>query len=104
LQNHELVVCVSDTGVGIPKEDLPKIFEQFYRVQRSGEEVKGTGLGLAIVKKIVLLHGGRIEVESEPGRGSTFRVFLPLADGHIPQPLPERADKLLESHYGSNKN
>ena len=103
-QNDELVMRVSDTGVGIPKEDLPKIFEQFYRVQRHGEEIKGTGLGLAIVKKIMLLHGGRIEVESEPDRGSTFSVFLPLADGHIPQPLPEQPDKLLESHFGGNKN
>ena len=103
-QDNELVTRVSDTGVGIPKEDLPKIFEQFYRVQREGEEIKGTGLGLAIVKKIVLLHGGRIEVESEPDRGSTFSVFLPLIDGHIPQPLPEQADKLLESQFGNNKN
>jgi signal transduction histidine kinase/DNA-binding response OmpR family regulator len=103
-QNDELVIRISDTGVGIPKEDLPKIFEQFYRVQRQGEEIKGTGLGLAIVKKIVLLHGGRIEVESEPNRGSTFSVFLPLTDGNIPQPLPEQVDKLLESNFGGNKN
>jgi len=103
-QDNELVMRVSDTGVGIPKEDLPKIFEQFYRVQRRGEEIKGTGLGLAIVKKIVLLHGGRIEVESEPDRGSTFSVFLPLIDGHIPQPLPEQADKLLESQLDGSKN
>ena len=103
-QNDDLLIRVSDTGVGIPKEDLPKIFEQFYRVQRHGEEIKGTGLGLAIVKKIVLLHGGRIEVESEPDRGSTFSVFLPLTYGHIPQPLPEQTDNLLESHFGGNKN
>ncbi|MCJ7730502.1 MAG: cell wall metabolism sensor histidine kinase WalK, partial [Sedimentisphaerales bacterium] len=103
-QDNELVIRVSDTGAGIPKEDLPKIFEQFYRVQRRGEEIKGTGLGLTIVKRIVLLHGGRIEVESEPDRGSTFSVFLPLIDGHIPQPLPEQADKLLESQLGNNKN
>jgi signal transduction histidine kinase len=104
LQNNELVMRVSDTGVGISKEDLPKIFEQFYHVQQPGEEVKGTGLGLAIVKKIMLLHGGRIEVESELGSGSTFSVFLPLNDGHIPPPLPEQADRLLESHFGGNKN
>ncbi len=103
-QNDELVIRVSDTGVGIPKEELPKIFEQFYRVQRRGEEIKGTGLGLAIVKKIVLLHGGRIEVESEPDHGSTFSVLLPLTDEFPPQVLPEQADKLLESHLGGNKN
>jgi signal transduction histidine kinase len=103
-QKDELVIHVSDTGVGISKGDLPKIFEQFYRVQRHGEEIKGTGLGLAIVKKIVLLHGGRIEVESEPNHGSTFSVFLPITDEPPPQVLPEQADKLLESHFSGNKN
>ncbi len=101
-QTDELVIRISDTGVGIPKEELPKIFEQFYRVQRHGEGIKGTGLGLAIVKKIVVLHGGRIEVESELDRGSTFSVFLPLTDGPSPQVLPEEADELLESRLADN--
>lgn len=103
-QNDELVIRVSDTGMGIPKEELPKIFKQFYRVQRAGKEIKGTGLGLAIVKKIAILHGGRIEVESELDHGSTFSVFLPLIDGHPPQVLPEENDELLESHLADNKN
>jgi len=76
--DHELVIRVSDTGVGIPKESLPKIFDRFYRVPRSGKRIPGTGLGLAIVKEIVNMHGGRIEVESQVGKGSTFTVFLPL--------------------------
>jgi signal transduction histidine kinase/CheY-like chemotaxis protein len=101
-QNDELVIRVSDTGMGIPKEALTKIFERFYRLQRPGKEIKGTGLGLAIVKKIVILHGGRIEVESELDRGSTFSVFLPLTDGHLPQVLPEESDELLESHLSDN--
>jgi signal transduction histidine kinase len=103
-QNDELVIRVSDTGIGIPKEALPKIFEQFYRVQQPGKEIKGTGLGLAIVKKIVILHGGRIEVESELDRGTTFSVFLPLTDGPPPQVLPEESDELLESRLADNKN
>jgi PAS domain S-box-containing protein len=74
----ELVINVSDTGLGIPKEALPKIFDRFYRVHRPGKQIKGTGLGLAIVKEIVNMHGGRIEVESELDKGSTFTVFLPL--------------------------
>jgi len=74
----ELVIIVSDTGLGIPKEALPKIFDRFYRVHRPGKQIKGTGLGLAIVKEIVNMHGGRIEVESELDKGSTFTVFLPL--------------------------
>ncbi len=101
-QNDELVIRVSDTGMGIPKEELPKIFERFYRVQRPGKEIKGTGLGLAIVKKIVILHSGRIEVESELDRGATFSVFLPLTDGPPPQVLSEESDELLESHLADN--
>ncbi len=78
----EIFVEVADTGIGIPQRDLPRIFERFYRVDsgRSREE-GGTGLGLAIVKHAAQLHGGRVEVESELGRGSTFRVVLPLPSG-----------------------
>ena len=76
---YELGISVSDTGVGIPTEALPRIFDRFYRVYRPGEQISGTGLGLAIVKKIVDMHGGRIEVESDEGQGSTFTVYLPLA-------------------------
>jgi two-component system phosphate regulon sensor histidine kinase PhoR len=75
----ELVIKVSDTGIGIPKDALPKIFDRFYRVPHPGKQIPGTGLGLAIVKKIVALHDGRIEVESELNRGTTFTIFLPLA-------------------------
>lgn len=77
-QGEELVIRVSDTGMGIPKEMLPKIFDRFYRVHRPGKQIQGTGLGLAIVKKIVTMHGGRIEVESEVNKGTTFTVVLPL--------------------------
>lgn len=77
-QGGELLIRVSDNGMGIPKEALPKIFERFFRVHQSGQGIPGTGLGLAIVKDIVNMHNGRIEVESELGKGSTFTVFLPL--------------------------
>jgi two-component system sensor histidine kinase VicK len=76
-QNNEIIITVSDTGMGIPKEDLPKVFERFYRVKRPGKEIQGTGLGLPIVTQIVSRHGGRIMVESEPDEGTTFTVFLP---------------------------
>lgn len=75
------VVRVEDRGAGIPAEHLGRIFERFYRVERSrSRKLGGTGLGLAIVKHIVQAHGGRVEVESTPGKGSTFTVRLENAE------------------------
>ncbi len=76
-----VVVRVSDTGRGIAPEDLPHIFERFYRADRA-RQTGGSGLGLSIARWIVQEHGGRIEVESTPGRGTTFTVSLPAADCH----------------------
>ncbi|MGE3799406.1 MAG: PAS domain S-box protein [Candidatus Kapaibacterium sp.] len=73
----EIEISVADTGLGIPHDDIPHLFEKFYRVRRPGLEIRGTGLGLAIVKQLVELHGGSIEVESQPEQGSTFRVRIP---------------------------
>ena len=69
---------VSDTGPGIPPEDVSRVFERFYRVDKArSREKSGTGLGLSIVRHIVALHGGRVTVESEFGHGSTFRFEIP---------------------------
>ena len=76
-------VSVADTGGGIPQEQINRIFEPFYTTKK-----KGTGLGLMIVQRIVRAHGGRIELESQVGRGTTFRVWLPLH---------ERKPRLLEA-------
>jgi two-component system phosphate regulon sensor histidine kinase PhoR len=74
----ELIVSVSDTGIGIPKAEQERIFERFYRVDAArSRESGGTGLGLSIAKHLVESHGGRIEVDSEVGRGSTFSIILP---------------------------
>ncbi|HMF46120.1 MAG TPA: ATP-binding protein [Candidatus Udaeobacter sp.] len=80
-RDGEIELGVSDGGIGIAKEDLPRIFERFYRADkaRSPDKVRGTGLGLAIVKHIAQLHGGRVEAESELEKGTTIRVILPSA-------------------------
>lgn len=80
LTGTEATVSVADNGIGIPSEHLPRLFERFYRVDKArSRTVGGTGLGLAIVKHIALAHGGSVSVESEPGKGSTFSLHLPLS-------------------------
>ena len=75
-----IVVSVADTGRGIEPEDQEKVFEMYYRSKRAGG-TKGSGLGLAIVKAVAAAHGGRIELTSQPGKGSTFRLILPTKTG-----------------------
>jgi two-component system sensor histidine kinase SenX3 len=77
-EGSEIVIRVSDTGIGIPEGKLPRIFERFYRVDKArSKETGGTGLGLSIVKHVAENHGGRVAVESTLGGGSTFTVYLP---------------------------
>jgi two-component system, OmpR family, sensor histidine kinase SenX3 len=77
-EGSEIVIRVSDTGIGIPEGKLPRIFERFYRVDKArSKQTGGTGLGLSIVKHIAENHGGRVTVESTLGEGSTFTVYLP---------------------------
>lgn len=78
-RHSEVVLSVKDEGIGIGKEDLPRIFERFFRADKArSRELGGTGLGLAIVKHIAQLHGGYVEAESELGRGAVIRVILPI--------------------------
>lgn len=84
IETHEqhggVEVVIRDTGIGIPQEELPRIFERFYQVDKTRGPSRGTGLGLAITYEIVRAHGGRIEADSREGVGTTFRVWLPRQD------------------------
>jgi signal transduction histidine kinase/HAMP domain-containing protein len=79
-----VLITVADTGVGIPAEHLPHVFDRFFRIPGQSEE-GGTGLGLAIVKEIVTAHRGEVTCESEPGKGTTFRITLPSAERGTPK-------------------
>jgi len=82
VDGERVELSVSDTGVGIPPADLPRITERFYRVDKArSRELGGTGLGLAIVKHLVMAHGGELAIESDEGRGTTVRFTLPAAAG-----------------------
>lgn len=81
-EGDDLVLEVRDSGIGIPREAQSRVFERFYRVDKGRSRGEGgTGLGLAIVKHVAQLHDGRVEVESEPGEGTRFRVILPIGRG-----------------------
>lgn len=93
-RGDEVVLRVTDQGVGIPDAELARIFEPFRRVGRHQAEVPGAGLGLFVVRRIVAVHGGRIEVESTVGRGSTFSVFLPRRVGSDESLALDRASRI----------
>lgn len=87
------VLTVRDTGVGIPPEEIPHMFERFHRVERSrGRTQEGAGIGLALVQELSRLHGGTVDVESVLGQGSTFRVAIPLGKEHL------NPDRIVDSH------
>jgi two-component system, OmpR family, sensor histidine kinase SenX3 len=79
-EGSEIIISISDTGIGIPEGKIPRIFERFYRVDKARSKATGgTGLGLSIVRHVAQNHGGRVTVESAPNEGSTFTVYLPRA-------------------------
>jgi signal transduction histidine kinase/DNA-binding response OmpR family regulator len=89
IRGQDLVVLVADTGVGVPAEDRERIFDSFQQGTRLSGQVEGTGLGLTLSKRILELHGGRIWVDSEAGKGSTFGFALPAgSEEPVTQPVP----------------
>jgi PAS domain S-box-containing protein len=85
-RDDHVELLVSDTGIGIPEHELPRVFERFHRVEGAhGRSFEGTGIGLALVQEVVHLHGGSVRVDSVLGRGSTFTVSIPLGSAHLPQ-------------------
>jgi len=102
-EDGEVLVSVQDSGVGIAKEDIPKLFDKFTQFDRkAGPGEKGTGLGLAIVKKLVEMHDGQIKVESEVGQGTIFTISLPLTTETLAEDLPAEADELVENTLANN--
>jgi PAS domain S-box-containing protein len=95
--SSDAIVSVKDTGIGIPEDEVDKIFDRFHRVQNiKGRSQEGTGIGLAMVKELVKLHGGTISVDSEVGKGSTFKVCIPKAAQAI-APLVSSSKKKLQT-------
>lgn len=92
VRENEIGIFVQDTGIGIPDEALPHLFQKFYRVREHEARASGTGLGLSICKEIVHAHGGRIEVKSKIGVGTVFMIFLPRSGTGKTQPREKTAD------------
>ncbi|HVJ52339.1 MAG TPA: ATP-binding protein [Aliidongia sp.] len=95
-------VRVSDTGIGVAPEELPRLFERFHRVEGAkGRTFEGSGIGLALVQELVKLHEGSISAESEPGRGTSFTIRLPLGTAHLPAAQlhePPRTGQTTNAH------
>jgi PAS domain S-box-containing protein len=96
------VLEIEDTGSGIPAGELPRVFERFHRVVGArGRTQEGSGIGLALVQELVRLHAGRIEVESESGRGTLFRLHIPLGTAHLPADRVRAPGQLIPAASGA---
>ena len=102
--HKNVIVTVEDTGIGIPEESIGRIYERFYRVDKSrSREIGGTGLGLSITKSAILLHKGQIDVESKENVGTKFTVTIPIK--HSPDQMPSRASAqdVMKKYIGELK-
>jgi PAS domain S-box-containing protein len=100
---EEIELSVSDTGAGIPEEEMPRLFERFHRVAGvEGRTLEGTGIGLALVQELVKLHGGNISVKSTAGKGSTFTVTIPSGTEHLPKDRISGKRRQASTALGAN--
>lgn len=99
-RDGKVVISVTDTGVGIPAADLPRIFDAFYRGQAGESSVAGAGIGLALTRRIVEAHGGSITATSDPGRGSVFVIALPAHGTPVPGTEGAPPEQVLEGEKG----
>ncbi|WP_137760739.1 ATP-binding protein [Pontibacter sp. SGAir0037] len=98
-QGQEAVLTVSDTGVGIAKEELKRVFSRFHRIKEArSRSFEGTGIGLALVQELVKLHGGTVDVKSIPEAGTTFTVAIPLGKEHLPAASVSQDSTHVERH------
>lgn len=99
-ERDSFVLSVRDTGVGIPSDELPRLFERFYRgAGTHGRTHEGSGIGLALVQELVKLHRGTVSVESEVGRGTVFTVTLPAGRGHLPEEQISKSSDRRETGF-----
>ncbi|MFN8344612.1 MAG: ATP-binding protein [Spirosomataceae bacterium] len=102
-QGDQAVLCVADTGVGIPEKELPRMFERFHRIENSGGRThEGTGIGLSLVYELVKLHYGTINVVSTEGQGSVFTVMIPLGKEHLTSEETALTEKEAAYHSAAN--
>jgi signal transduction histidine kinase/DNA-binding response OmpR family regulator len=103
VERDSFVLTMRDTGIGIPPGEMPRLFERFHRVEGAGGRTQeGSGIGLAFVQGLVRLHGGSVSAESQPGRGTTFRVLIPRGSGHLPSDQIGQAKGQVSTATGRN--
>jgi signal transduction histidine kinase len=101
-ESNTAILEVSDTGVGIPDHEIPRLFERFYRVEgTAGRTQEGSGIGLALVQELVKLHGGTIAASSQVGTGTTFRVAMPFGIAHLPRERIQTTRSHVSTHISA---